>query len=358
MSPFTLPNQADAGWDDQAEPDKVDFDILAAGSATTGVISGCAVTAQGTPNMTVAVASGVIAFEGDIANVTGANVTIEAAHATLPRFDLILINKSGTLVNPTAGNGKGTAAAEPVFPAVPADHLVAAVVYIPALDTAIGATQIVDKRVPVSVTRSYHDYKEEPSAPAAPAADHVRTYGLAGVGAETDLWAKQPGGGTKRIAYRPTRIDVPASRFAYGVGSPTEQAAGAWGNMVHTWSLPDSVSSGVVADLIALPDDWDAGTIAASLIFFVPAGAGNQRLELGGKVVSLGEDPLAAADFTEYRVVGVSGVLSKATFTSLLTITVDTEYLRYTVARTGEHALDTSTTTCQLAGLLLEFTPS
>ena len=107
---FTIPNQADAGVSAQAEVDSVDFDILAAAYNGNGVVSGCAVTAQGTPDMTVAVASGVVSIAGVIYSVTGANGTITTAHASNPRFDLVSINTSGTIVV-TAG----TAAAQVGF---------------------------------------------------------------------------------------------------------------------------------------------------------------------------------------------------------------------------------------------------
>ena len=53
---YGIPNEASAGFADQAEPDAVDFDILAAGFVCNGVTD-AAVTAQGTPDMTVAVAA-------------------------------------------------------------------------------------------------------------------------------------------------------------------------------------------------------------------------------------------------------------------------------------------------------------
>lgn len=145
---FTIPNLADVGEDaEQAEIDSKDIDILVQGINKTGVVSGCGVTAQGVPDMTVAVAAGEIAYIDTAATVTGGNATIEAADGTNARFDLIMVTNAGALVNPTAGNGKGTAAAEPVFPTIPANRVVLAVVLIPALDAAIGAGQIVDKRV-------------------------------------------------------------------------------------------------------------------------------------------------------------------------------------------------------------------
>lgn len=138
---FTIPNEADAFNVNQAEPDSVDFGILADGIQGDGVISGCAVTAQGSPDMTVAVASGNIKVGSVVVAVASGNVTIGTADATNPRFDLITVNNSGTKAC-TAG----TAAAQPVFPAIPASSVVLAAVYIPASDTTIATNQITDKR--------------------------------------------------------------------------------------------------------------------------------------------------------------------------------------------------------------------
>lgn len=142
---FLIPNVADAAFPDQAEPDSADFQIMAAGSGGTGVVSGCAVTPQGSPDMTVAVASGVIAVAGARASVSSGNVTITAANATYGRFDLVVSAADGT-----KSAVAGTASSNPVFPAIPASSVVLAAVYVPAGDTAIGATQIVDKRVVIA----------------------------------------------------------------------------------------------------------------------------------------------------------------------------------------------------------------
>lgn len=140
-----IPNKAAATFPNQAKIDSVDFAIIQAGFARTGVVSGCAVTAQGSPDMTVAVAAGLIIVDGLIVTVASGNVTITTADATNPRFDLITVNNSGT----KARTG-GTAAANPEFPAIPANSVVLAAVYVPANDTAINTNQIVDKRVTVS----------------------------------------------------------------------------------------------------------------------------------------------------------------------------------------------------------------
>lgn len=128
-----------------AGPDAVDIDIITAALAGNGVLSGCAVTAQGSPNMTVAVAVGYVQFGEYQGAVTAGNVTITTAHATNPRFDLIVATV-GTTGTATLSATAGTAAANPVFPAIPASAVVLAAVYVPATDTTISSNQICDKR--------------------------------------------------------------------------------------------------------------------------------------------------------------------------------------------------------------------
>lgn len=144
---FTIPNEATAGFGDQSEIDKVDFDILVAAYAATGVVSGCGVTAQGAPNMTVAVASGVCYFAGVRTTITGGNSTVGAADATLDRYDLICATSAGSFTTVA-----GTPAANPVFPDIPASRVVLAAVYVPATTTAIDSTRIVDKRIVLGLT--------------------------------------------------------------------------------------------------------------------------------------------------------------------------------------------------------------
>jgi hypothetical protein len=142
---FTIPNQADAGTSSQSEVDAVDFGILVAAYNGTGVVTGGAVTAQGTPDMTVAIAAGTVLINGTRYTISSGNGTIATADSSNPRFDLITINTSGAIVV-TAG----TAASNPVFPAIPADDAVLAAVHVPAGDTAIATAQIIDKRVIVT----------------------------------------------------------------------------------------------------------------------------------------------------------------------------------------------------------------
>ncbi|MFN0145107.1 MAG: hypothetical protein ACKVT1_01240 [Dehalococcoidia bacterium] len=103
------------------------------------VLSGCAVT--GGADMTPAVAKGAVLSNGVLRAVTAADVTVDAADATNPRWDIIVINSSGT-----KAVRKGTAAAAPAPPALTANDVVLAAVYVPANDTAIGSDNLIDLR--------------------------------------------------------------------------------------------------------------------------------------------------------------------------------------------------------------------
>ncbi len=152
MAGFIIPNETGSTLENvrQAQPDQKDIEILLMGTITTGVVSGCVVTEQTVPDMTVRVAVGVARWKG-LENITVAadtSVTIEAADGTNPRFDYIMIDQTtGNIINPSAGDGKGTASANPVFPAIPADRIIIAVVHVTENETAIENKHIVDKRV-------------------------------------------------------------------------------------------------------------------------------------------------------------------------------------------------------------------
>lgn len=144
---FTIQDKSEATHPNLTKLYQTDLDILVAGLAGQGVKSGCAVTAQGTPDMTVAVASGTVVIAGAEVAVAAGNVTVTTAHATNPRIDLVVVNNSGTK-SVTAG----TAAATPLPPDIPSTSVVLAFVYVPANDTAIETAQIADKRVILTAT--------------------------------------------------------------------------------------------------------------------------------------------------------------------------------------------------------------
>ncbi len=145
---FTIPNKATAAYPAQAQLDSVDLAILMAGMNGEGVEYGLEASAGG--GMTVDVSQGFAWINGVQWSVDADTVTIGTAHATNPRFDLVVVDDSA-VVSVEAG----TAAAQPVFPAVPADSIALAAVYVPALATSITASEIVGKGVALRVVTTY-----------------------------------------------------------------------------------------------------------------------------------------------------------------------------------------------------------
>lgn len=194
---FTVPNVLDAAFPPQSSLDSGDLTVLAAG-ALTGVMSGAAVTAQATPNMTVAVAAGVVRIGGRRVAVTAGNVTITTANATNPRHDLITVDTSGALAAVAGTPAAITTTSEPVFPTIPANRAVLAAIYVPSGDTAIDASQVTDKRVTIT----------------DPGVEDVRWYGAVGDGSTDDttavqaaITAAQATGGNRTVA-------IPALTFS------------------------------------------------------------------------------------------------------------------------------------------------
>jgi hypothetical protein len=150
---FTIPNRGAGDNDVQSVVFSVDLDILQAGiSGIDCVLSGCAIT--GGADMTPAVAKGAVLSNGTLFAVAAADVTITTADGTNPRIDLIVVNSSGALAVRA-----GTAAASPVPPSRTANDVVLGMVWVPASDTAIATTQIIDKRVfrtqgPIRIAKS------------------------------------------------------------------------------------------------------------------------------------------------------------------------------------------------------------
>lgn len=170
---FTVPNLTDAPYPAQAGLDSGDVAIIAAGHSPTGVVTGAAVTAQATPNMTVAVAAGLARVVGRRVAVAGGTATIGAANATNPRHDLVTIDTAGTLAVVAGTPAPITSTSEPAYPAIPAGRLVLAAIYVPAAATAITTSMVTDKRVLIE----------------AATVENVLSYGATGDGATDDTAA-------------------------------------------------------------------------------------------------------------------------------------------------------------------------
>jgi hypothetical protein len=119
-----------------------------------------AVTAQGTPNMSVNVAPGYGLVAGTLTanqgfytvfNDATVNLAIAAANATLPRIDIVVAtvrdsDYSGANKDAILQVITGTAASSPVAPAVPASSLFLAQIAVGANVTSITSGNITDKR--------------------------------------------------------------------------------------------------------------------------------------------------------------------------------------------------------------------
>lgn len=168
---LNVPNKAAASYPRQAGVFSDLFASIAAAIAGDGVLLGMGVAAQGSPDMTVAVAAGQVRIGGFFPFYAGANVAIAAADSTNPRFDLIVCDYNGTV-----SRVAGTAAATPVPPDIPANSIELAQVHVPAGATSITNPMIVDKRL---VVADYFDLWDEFTSQGSVANADISTLGWA-----------------------------------------------------------------------------------------------------------------------------------------------------------------------------------
>lgn len=138
---WTLPNKGEGDDDLQSIPFRQNLEALTAGMLGQElVLSGCAVT--GGASMTPAVAKGaVVTAGGNVKAVAAGTVTIGAAHATLARFDLIVVDSSGALQVRA-----GTAAANPKPVDRTANDVILAEVLVKPTVVTIPTSRITDQR--------------------------------------------------------------------------------------------------------------------------------------------------------------------------------------------------------------------
>ena len=135
-------------FDAFAEADARQLSTLRSAAGGTYVSSGCGVTAQSSPNMTVQVASGTVQSAGSTVSVsTVSSLTIAAASAT-DRIDMVVVSSSGT-VSVTQGTPCGTAGwvhtsvgNPPVMPRVPTNFVPLAAIYVASTTTTITNSNI------------------------------------------------------------------------------------------------------------------------------------------------------------------------------------------------------------------------
>jgi len=118
------------------------------------------VTQAGSPNMTVLVGPGVAAIPGNESNTQGTyfvandaivTLTITAAHATLPRIDIVVVNVRDQVYSGASNDSQlqvvaGTPAGSPVAPTAPNNSITIAQVLVGAGVTSIINGNITDAR--------------------------------------------------------------------------------------------------------------------------------------------------------------------------------------------------------------------
>jgi hypothetical protein len=169
---FDLLNAADVTFPRQAGWYACDIAAMVNNASRgDGVLSGCAVTPQGTPDTTVAVAAGLVKCNGFFSYVVAGNVTGFAAHASLDRIDLVCVDWNGVL-----SRVAGTAAAKPVPPSLPANSLILAQVFVPGASASVGTNNLKDRRI---IILDLFDYQEDffASSLSATAATGQGSYG-------------------------------------------------------------------------------------------------------------------------------------------------------------------------------------
>lgn len=149
---FTIPDFGEGLSDVQSILFQEDVDISEQRIAQGMYVkSGCLVTAQGVPNLSVAVAAGVVYSSGlRFPVAASASLAIGAGDATNPRLDYIVVTSAGALavrVGTPVAYVANTSTPKP--PNLTAGDVALAQIFVPALSVAINANQIVDKRFEV-----------------------------------------------------------------------------------------------------------------------------------------------------------------------------------------------------------------
>jgi hypothetical protein len=147
-----------------AENDRLTTQAIYATTGTIGAAS-LAITAQGSPNMTVNAASGWCAILGSTSN-SGAYVayndattvlTITTADPSLPRIDRIVVTVSDSAYSGATNTVAfqvlaGTPNASPSAPATPSNSISLATIAVAAAASSISAGNITDTRTPITST--------------------------------------------------------------------------------------------------------------------------------------------------------------------------------------------------------------
>lgn len=205
---FAIPNLTEAPattYGDLAELDRSSLQVLVAAARNSVVTTGCAVTAQGTPNNTVAVAAGQARSQGKPGFVTAGNVTISNGDGTNPRKDLVYLSSSFVK---SVRNGTPHATT-PLVPDLNDGEIPLAIVYRPVSATTVTSTMIVDVRVMAGdvVTADLRDFGAKIDGGTDDYAAYAAAYAyVVNSSAKTKIILFHPG--TMKISQSLTIVDL------------------------------------------------------------------------------------------------------------------------------------------------------
>ena len=128
----------------------IDVNAIANGVGGDGVLSGCAITASGTPDWITHVAAGVMSVGTTTCVVTAADKTHDTPAGTNLRWDLLVVGTNGTVDIVKGTEVTVASGLVPVKPNATASHTVIAHVYLDGTAGHIHSTDIMDARVVIS----------------------------------------------------------------------------------------------------------------------------------------------------------------------------------------------------------------
>jgi hypothetical protein len=138
---FTVPNEGSATYSRQAGLDSGDLAIMVAALKGDGVLTGCDVQAQSTPDMTVKILAGQIQIGTLTPTMNPVTLAVTPGHVSLNRLDLVVANTTGV-----ASVVPGVPAQFPVFPALPTNTIALAAIYVQTVATLVAPGNLTDKR--------------------------------------------------------------------------------------------------------------------------------------------------------------------------------------------------------------------
>jgi len=264
---YIIPNASSplASVLDQSEPDSGDF--VALGNRKTGVVSGCTVTAQPSPDTNVTVASGEVISNGVYHIVNGETVDLTAGTAGSARFDIVVVDSSGTVQKRL---GTSTAGVNPTFADLQDGDVFLAAVYRAAGTSDIVTTsRIIDKRIFVTSNTAR-------SGSGAPSTGSVGdTYvntTVSDVAGQSQYYVKTTSGSWENLA-----------EFTY----PSIRAVTGSSDTLQITDINNFVEYSTANVTVSIPTSSNSNFAVGSTIHLVRAGTSTVTVASGGSNVTV-----------------------------------------------------------------------